>query len=91
MTLTSVKELFQQTSRYADQTVRLGGWVRSNRASKSFGFLVVSDGSFFDTIQVVYHDNQENFSTISKLNVGAAVVVEGTLVLTPGARQPFEI
>ena len=91
MTLTSVKDLFHQTAKYADQKVRVGGWVRSNRASKSFGFLVVSDGTFFDTVQVVYHDTQENFNIISKLNVGAAVVVEGTLVLTPDAKQPFEI
>ena len=91
MTLTSVKELFKQTAQYADKTVRVGGWVRSNRASKNFGFLVVSDGTFFDTVQVVYHDTQENFAALSKLNVGAAVIVEGTLVLTPEAKQPFEI
>ena len=91
MTLTSVKELFKQTAQYADKTVRVGGWVRSNRASKNFGFLVVSDGTFFDTVQVVYHDTLENFAALSKLNVGAAVIVEGTLVLTPEAKQPFEI
>ncbi len=91
MTLTPVKDLFRQAESYADQTVRVGGWVRSNRASKNFGFLVIADGTHFNTVQVVYHDNQENFSAISKLNVGAAVIVEGTLVLTPEAQQPFEI
>ena len=68
-----------------------GGWVRSIRASKTFGFIVVNDGTFFEPIQVVYNDTLDNFETISKLNVGAAVIVKGTLVATPEAKQPFEI
>ena len=62
-----------------------------NRAGKNFGFLVISDGTHFNTVQVVYNDNLENFAAIGKLNVGTAVIVEGTLVLTPEAKQPFEI
>ncbi len=69
----------------------MGGWVRSVRDSKSFGFLVLHDGSFFEPLQVVYHDTMENFAKVSKLNVGAAVIVRGTLVETPQAKQPFEI
>ena len=59
--------------------------------SKAFGFLVMGDGSCFQTLQIVYHDNMENFKEVSKLNVGAAVIVKGTLVATPEAKQPFEI
>ena len=65
--------------------------MRSVRDSKSFGFLVLHDGSFFDPLQIVYHDTMENFAQVSKLNVGAAVIVKGTLVATPQAKQPFEI
>lgn len=58
---------------------------------KAFGFIVVNDGTFFEPLQVVYHDKMDNFAEISKLNVGAAVIVTGTLVATPQAKQPFEI
>ncbi len=89
--LVTVKELYRETEKYLDQTVRVGGWVRSIRDSKKFGFLVMHDGTFFETLQVVYHEEMENFQEISKLNVGAAVIVEGQLVATPQAKQPFEI
>ena len=91
MDLITVKEIFRNRDKYFDQKVTIGGWVRSVRASKAFGFIVVADGSYFDTIQVVYHDTMENFTEISKLNVGAAIIVKGTLVATPDAKQPFEI
>ena len=91
MELISVRELFKNTAAYAGKTVEVGGWVRSVRASKSFGFIVVNDGTFFTPLQVVYHDNMENFAEISKLNVGAAILVRGTLVETPEAKQPFEV
>ena len=91
MELTTVREIFRNTETYLDKEVTVGGWVRSNRDSKAFGFLVLHDGSFFEPIQVVYHDTQENFAKIAKINVGAAVIVKGTLVATPQAKQPFEI
>ena len=86
-----VRELFRETEKYAGQKVRVGGWVRSNRDSKSFGFLVVSDGTFFNPLQIVYHDTMENFAEIAKAGVGAAVIAEGELLLTPEAKQPFEL
>ena len=91
MELVSVRELFKNTAAYADKEVTVGGWVRSVRASKQFGFIVVNDGTYFTPLQVVYHDTMENFQEISKVNVGAALIVRGTLVLTPEAKQPFEI
>ena len=91
MKLTTVRELYDHTEAFLGQTVQVGGWLRSVRDSKSFGFLVLHDGSCFQTLQVVYHDTMDNFADISKLNVGASVIVSGTLVATPEAKQPFEI
>ena len=91
MELTSIRSLFREKETYLGQTVTVGGWLRSVRDSKTFGFLVVNDGTFFEPLQVVYADRLENFSQISRLNVGAAVIVTGKLVATPDAKQPFEI
>ena len=91
MDLVTVRELYKNREAYLDKEVSVGGWVRSVRASKAFGFIVVSDGTYFETLQVVYHDNMANFAEISKLNVGAAIIVKGALVATPEAKQPFEI
>ena len=91
MDLITVREIYKNREQFLNKTVRIGGWVRSVRDSKTFGFIVVSDGSYFETLQVVYHDTMKNFAEVSKLNVGAAIIVEGTLVATPEAKQPFEI
>ena len=91
MELISVRELFKNTAAYVGKTIEVGGWVRSIRASKAFGFIVLSDGTFFSPLQVVYHDTMDNFAEISKTNVGAALIVKGTLVETPDAKQPFEL
>lgn len=91
MDLLTIKELFSDREAYYDKKVKVGGWIRSIRDSKTFGFIVLHDGSFFETLQIVYSDALENFSTISKLGVGAAVIVTGTLVKTENAKQPFEI
>ena len=91
MKLTTVKEIYREREKYLDQEITVGGWVRSVRDSKTFGFVVLHDGTYFETLQVVYHDTMDNFAEISKLNVGAAIVVKGTLVATPQAKQPFEI
>ena len=91
MELTTVKELFSDREKYLDKEVQVGGWIRSIRDSKAFGFIVLNDGTCFDTLQIVYHDTMENFAEVSKLNVGAAIIVKGTLVATPEAKQPFEI
>ena len=91
MKLTTVKEIYREREKFLDKEVTVGGWVRSVRDSKTFGFIVLHDGSFFETLQIVYHDSMENFVEISKLNVGAAIIVKGTLVATPQAKQPFEI
>ena len=91
MQLTTVKELFKEREKYLDKEITVGGWIRSIRDSKAFGFIVLNDGTSFDTLQIVYHDTMANFAEVSKLNVGAAIIVKGTLVATPEAKQPFEI
>ena len=87
----NIRELQHNYKEYADQEVTVGGWLRSRRDSKTFGFLVINDGTFFEPLQVVYSDKLDNFAAISKLNVGAAVIATGIVTLTPEAKQPFEI
>ena len=89
--LVSVRELFKQKEKYLNTQISVGGWVRSIRDSKTFGFIVLNDGTFFEPLQIVYSDKLNNFEKISKLNVGAALIVKGQLVPTPEAKQPFEI
>ena len=91
MELTNIRELFREQQKFVDKEVTIGGWVRSNRKSKAFGFIIVNDGTFFEPVQVVYGDGLANFEEIGKINVGAALVITGTFVSTPDAKQPFEI
>ncbi|MDE7204144.1 MAG: asparagine--tRNA ligase [Lachnospiraceae bacterium] len=89
--MVNIRELYHNYKEYADQEVTIGGWLRSKRDSKTFGFLVINDGTFFEPLQVVYSDVLDNFAGISKLNVGAAIIATGIVTLTPEAKQPFEI
>ena len=91
MELVSIKELYREKEKFVGKDITVGGWVRSIRDSKTFGFIVLNDGSFFEPLQIVYGDGLDNFAKIGKLNVGSALIVSGTLVETPGAKQPFEI
>ena len=87
-----VKELFRNVEEFADKKIVVKGWVRTNRGSNKFGFIELNDGSFFKSVQVVYEaDVIDNFNAISKVPIAAALKVTGTLVLTPDAKQPFEI
>ena len=89
--LIELKELYQHTKDYAGKTVSIGGWVRNRRASKNFGFLMMSDGTCFQQVQVVITDQLKNFAELAKINIGAALIITGTLEETPDAKQPFEI
>ncbi len=91
MELTNIRDLYRKKEDYLEKTITVGGWVRSIRGSKNFGFIVVNDGTFFEPLQVVYHDSLSNFAEVEKLNVGAAIIATGKLVATPQAKQPFEI
>ncbi len=87
----SVREVFKNRDMYSEKSITVCGWVRNNRPSKVFGFIMLNDGTYFDSIQIVYDDKLPNFSEVGKMNVGTAVIVSGTLVPTPEAQQPFEI
>ncbi|MBR0085499.1 MAG: asparagine--tRNA ligase [Lachnospiraceae bacterium] len=91
MKLTEIRELFRNANEYIGKEITVGGWIRSIRDSKTFGFIVINDGTFFKPLQVVYNNNLDNFAEINKFNVGAALIVKGTLVATPQAKQPFEV
>lgn len=89
---TLVRQLFRETDSFAEKEITVSGWIRTIRVSKSFGFIELNDGSFFKNLQIVIEEDKlENFKELSKLNVGAAVTATGTLVLTPDAKQPFEL
>ena len=91
METTLVKQLYRETEKFADQSIKLSGWIRTIRASNAFGFIEVNDGSFFKNVQVVFESELENFKEVSKLAISSSITVEGVIVLTPGAKQPFEI
>ena len=74
MDLVNIRDLYHKEEEYLNKEVTFGGWLRSKRDSKTFGFLVVNDGTFFEPLQVVYSDTLDNFEEISKLNVGAALI-----------------
>ena len=92
MKRTQIREFYRDMAAYGDKTVTVGGWARSIRDSRAFGFIDLTDGSSFKGVQVVFERERiANYDEIAHLNVGASVVVTGTLVLTPEAKQPFEI
>ena len=87
-----LRELFRNTEQYKDEEVLVRGWVRNNRNSNKFGFIELNDGSFFKSVQVVYEEEFiNNFEEISKAYVATALAVKGVVVITPNAKQPFEI
>ncbi|MGH4120444.1 asparagine--tRNA ligase [Clostridium sp.] len=86
-----VKQIYREKEKYGDQTVSISGWIRTLRSSKAFGFIEVNDGSFFKNIQVIFEEELENFADIAKLPISSSLTIEGKLVLTPEAKQPFEI
>ncbi|WP_035292809.1 asparagine--tRNA ligase [Clostridium sp. KNHs214] len=88
---TLIKSLYRETQQYIGKEVKLSGWVRTVRASKAFGFIEVNDGSFFKNVQIVFDEALENFNELGKLPISASIEVMGTVVETPGAKQPFEI
>ncbi len=89
---TTVKKIYRKTEDQLGKELVLQGWVRNNRAQKEFGFINFHDGTFFETLQVVYEESKlDNFKDIQKIRVGSAILVKGELILTPDAKQPFEV
>ncbi|MDR3090908.1 MAG: asparagine--tRNA ligase [Clostridiales bacterium] len=84
-------ELYKNTADYLDKEASFSGWARTARSSKNFGFIELNDGSCFKCVQVVFDDSLPNFAEAARLGAGSAVSVTGEVVLSPGAKQPFEI
>lgn len=91
MSSTSIRNLYQDQKCYLGKNIMINGWIRTMRTSKSFGFIEVNDGTFFANLQVVFGEDLDNYQEITKLNIGSAISVEGELVESPGAKQPFEL
>ncbi|MBQ7598438.1 MAG: asparagine--tRNA ligase [Clostridia bacterium] len=92
MKRTEIAKLYAAPQQFTGAPVTVCGWVRTNRDSKALGFMEVNDGSCFKGVQVVFEREKiADYAAVAKLNVGTAVIVTGTLILTPEARQPFEI
>ncbi len=92
MNRTEIRALYAEPEKFADQTVTVCGWVRTIRDSKALGFIELNDGGCFRNLQIVFEDAKiNNFKEVTKYNVGAALCVTGKLLLTPQAKQPFEI
>lgn len=89
--MVKVKELYRNAQDYEGQSVRLSGWIRTSRVSKSLGFIELNDGGFFKNAQIVFDESLENFHEVAKYHIATAITVEGTVVYTPEAKQPFEI
>lgn len=86
-----IKQLYRETDKFLGKEVKISGWIRTLRASNKFGFIEVNDGSFFKNIQVVVEESLENFKEISKFAISSSVSIEGEVVATENAKQPFEI
>lgn len=87
----NINELYNNTNSYLNKKITINGWIKTNRDQKTFGFISLSDGTYFKPIQVVYDNNLSNFDEISKLNVGCSITCVGVLEPTPNAKQPFEL
>lgn len=87
----TIKDLYRNTENYIDKTVEVAGWVRTVRDSKAFGFIELNDGSFFNNLQIVFNDKLANFEEVRKLTISSSIIVNGKVVKTENAKQPFEI
>ena len=87
-----IKEIYRDMAAFDGKTITVAGWARNIRASNAFGFIELNDGSYFKNLQVVLEDEKlSNYKEIAHQNIGCALIVTGVLVLTPDAKQPFEL
>ena len=86
-----VREIYKNTKKYINKDIVVSGWVRTLRSSKNFGFIEMNDGTFFKNIQIIFDTKLDNYTDITKLSISSSIQVEGKLVETEGAKQPFEI
>lgn len=86
-----IRDIYKSYKELDGKTVEVQAWIKNLRAQKEFGFIEINDGSFFNSVQVVYDNTLENFERVSKLYLSASIRVKGKLVLTPNNKQAFEI
>ena len=86
-----VREIYKNTKKYINKDIVVSGWVRTLRSSKNFGFIEMNDGTFFKNIQIIFDTKLDNYTDITKLSISSSIQIEGKLVETEGAKQPFEI
>ncbi|MBV4419609.1 asparagine--tRNA ligase [Clostridium tyrobutyricum] len=91
METTLVKTIYRNTEKFADKEVKVLGWIRTIRDSKNFGFIELNDGTFFKNIQIVFDNTIDNFKEVAKLPISSSLAIEGKVVITPNAKQSFEI
>lgn len=85
------KDLFTTYADLAGESITIGGWIRTMRDSKTFGFIELNDGTTFKNIQIVFDDQLDNFQELVKLQIASSLIITGEVILTPDAKQPFEI
>lgn len=86
-----IKDLYRKSENYYSKEIKVSGWVRTVRDSKTFGFIEINDGSFFKNLQIVFDNTLINFDEICKLTLSSSITVVGDLVKTENAKQPFEV
>ncbi|SHH43817.1 asparaginyl-tRNA synthetase [Anaerosphaera aminiphila DSM 21120] len=87
----TIKEILKNSEEFLDRDVKIEGWIKTSRSSKNFGFIELTDGSSFESLQVVYDDKLTNFSEIEKYTISSSLVIQGKIVESPGANQPIEL
>lgn len=88
---TVIRELYLKPEAYVDAEIQVSGWIRTSRSSKTFGFIELNDGTYFNNLQIVYDDALSNFADIEKCAISSALIIKGVLIATPNAKQPFEL
>jgi len=88
---TLIRELFLKPELFVDTEIQVSGWIRTSRSSKAFGFIELNDGTYFNNLQIVFDDTLSNFSDIEKCAIASSLIIKGSLVATPDAKQPFEL
>ena len=86
-----IKELFRNSENYYSQEIKVTGWIKTVRDSKTFGFIEINDGSFFKNLQIVFEDNLPNFQEICKFTISSSIEVTGIFTKTENAKQAFEL
>ena len=91
MNNTLVRSLYENIATLESKEIKVSGWIRTSRTSKNFGFIELNDGTYFKNLQIVIDDTLANFEAIGKLAIASSIHVTGKLLVTPGAKQPFEL